>query len=117
LFLLHSCSIAKFYNASTIYIAAVADDQHAYPDCRPKFFEAFQSMIDSQEEDKVKILYPFVNKNKTDIVKLGEKLKVPWKDTWTCYKGLENPCKSCDACIERSFAFSSLNMQDPLLSN
>lgn len=115
LFLLHACAIAKFYQASEVYIAAIDEDQHSYPDCRPEFFKTFQKMIDSQEENNIRIVYPFVTKNKTDIVKLGESLNVPWKDTWTCYKGLDEPCNLCDACKERNFAFSELNIHDPIL--
>ncbi|OLS19383.1 MAG: 7-cyano-7-deazaguanine synthase [Candidatus Heimdallarchaeota archaeon LC_3] len=114
LFLLQACAMAKFYKANRIYIAAVANDQLSYPDCRPKFFQAFQEMINAQEETDIEIFYPFVTKSKIDIVKLGQELGVPWEDTWSCYQGLELPCETCDACKERIYAFESLNLKDPL---
>ena len=115
LFLLQACSLAKFYGANRIYIAAVKEDQLSYPDCRPRFFQSFQEMIDAQEETEIKIIYPFVTKSKTDIIKLGQELGVPWKETWTCYQGLKFPCEKCDACRERMDAFKNLRLIDPLL--
>lgn len=113
-FLLHACAVAVQKEANGVYIGAVKEDQLNFPDCRPAFFEAFQSMVDQQELD-LNIRYPFVHLSKAKIVQLGEKLGVPWKLTWTCYRGGEHPCGRCDACKERLEAFKVNKLVDPLI--
>ena len=114
MFLLHACAIAKANKASIVYIGAVVEDQRSYPDCRPKFFKAFENLLKAQEEYEIIIRAPFVNKTKKELIELGEKLKVPWDKTWTCYNGEKIPCGECDACVERSEAFKAVGIKDPL---
>ena len=117
LFLLHACAVAKANKASIVYIGAVAEDQRSYPDCRPIFFKAFENMLKAQEEYEITISSPFIDKTKKEVIELGEKLKVPWEKTWTCYKGEKIPCGECDACVERLEAFKTLGITDPLYKN
>ena len=112
-FLLFAAAYARQIDAKYVYIGACGDDQRSYPDCRPHFFEAFQQMINAQDEDII-IKYPFVYKSKKEIVQLGTELGVPWELTWTCYRGEEEACGECDACVERLLAFKEANLNDPL---
>lgn len=113
MFLIHACAFAVKHEAEDVYIGAVQDDQEAYPDCRPEFFRSFQELLEVQELN-LHIRYPFVNKDKTKIVEIGEKLGVPWDLTWTCYVGQEKACGKCDACLERLSAFHENNLSDPI---
>ena len=59
------------------------------------------------------ITAPFVDMNKSQIVKLGAELGVPYKETWSCYKGGEIHCGVCSSCRERKRAFQEVGVMDP----
>ncbi|MDY2801054.1 MAG: 7-cyano-7-deazaguanine synthase, partial [Fusobacterium mortiferum] len=62
-----------------------------------------------------KIEAPFVNMHKSDIVKKGLELNLPYELTWSCYEGGEYPCSKCGTCIDREKAFEINNSIDPLV--
>jgi 7-cyano-7-deazaguanine synthase len=63
----------------------------------------------------VELQAPFVDLTKAEIVKMGLELRVPYELTWSCYKGEEQPCRSCPTCIEREEAFLINESRDPLI--
>ena len=94
-------------------------DHEIYPDCRPDFvFSVTQTLKlgTGWNNDGVELITPFVHMTKADIAHLGEKLKVPYKLTWSCYKGQERPCGVCGTCVERTEAFLKADMTDPALT-
>jgi len=58
-------------------------------------------------------LAPFVEMEKSQIVKLGAELGVPYKTTWSCYRGEDIHCGVCSSCRERKRAFSQSGVYDP----
>jgi len=66
------------------------------------------------KKDKVILLTPFLHKNKTDIVKQGIELSVPFELTRTCYKNQEIACGKCGSCVERLEAFEKNGIKDPI---
>ena len=88
-------------------------DRVVYPDCRIEYTNALQTAIFLADRHLVKLLTPFIDITKADIVNIGQKNNVPWTQTWTCYKGLEKHCGSCPTCIERREAFHLAKVQDP----
>ena len=60
----------------------------------------------------IKIITPLLKLSKAQIAKLGAKLKVPFKLTWTCYKGGAKPCGKCDACLLRAQGFKEAGILD-----
>jgi len=99
-----------------VLIANHFGDRAQYPDCRKEFIEALNNTSKLGTYNKVEVLSPFNNLTKAEIVKIGIDLKLPFKNTWTCYKGLKRPCLKCGSCIERSEAFYLNNVKDPLLT-
>lgn len=63
--------------------------------------------------NKVELNRPFVDWTKADIVRRGAELGVPFKQTWSCYKGGEKHCGRCGTCIERREAFDVAQVHDP----
>lgn len=110
-------SIAVSVGANEIYYGAHADDSagNAYPDCSVEFTEYMNNAIYSGTDGQVKIIAPFVNSNKTEVVKTGLELGVPYELTWSCYNGGERPCGKCGTCIDRQKAFEANGVEDPAL--
>ena len=117
LFLSTAASIALSKDCGIIYYGAHADDAAgaAYPDCTPDFNNAMNEAIWQGSGKQLKIEAPFVNMNKSEVVKLGLDLKAPYKFTWSCYEGGEEPCGQCATCIDRAKASEINGVKDPAL--
>ncbi|HET6980342.1 MAG TPA: 7-cyano-7-deazaguanine synthase QueC [Pyrinomonadaceae bacterium] len=103
-------------NAQAIYIGAVAEDSSGYPDCRPEFYDAFQSVIDTgtKPETRITIRTPVIAMRKSEIVQQGVELSAPLHLTWSCYKESELACGNCDSCALRLRAFREAGVTDPI---
>ena len=118
LFLSFALSYADAMSASAIVIGANAIDYSGYPDCRPNYIAAMQTVAilgtkSGNENKKIKILAPLIHMSKAQIIQLGLKLKVPYHLTWSCYQGKQKPCGVCDSCILREKGFETLQIKDP----
>jgi 7-cyano-7-deazaguanine synthase len=109
------CALAVTREAGAVAFGAHAGDHFIYPDCRPEFVRAFEAMVNLAVEGlaSIEILAPFVSMSKTEIVILGDDLKVPFERTWSCYKGGALHCGTCGTCVERREAFAQANVADP----
>ena len=109
-------SWGEVMKASSIYIGAVAEDSSGYPDCRPEFYEAFQSAIDTgtKPETHLKIRTPVIHLKKSEIVQKGVELGAPLHLTWSCYQESELACGNCDSCALRLRAFREAGTTDPI---
>ena len=109
-------SYAEANECETIFIGAHSEDFSGYPDCRPQFFEAFQTVIDvgTRPETAIDLVAPFVEWSKTDIAERGLELDVPYEHTWSCYRAEAPACGTCDACAFRLQAFQRLGVEDPI---
>jgi 7-cyano-7-deazaguanine synthase len=119
IFLSFAASFAEAVGARAIFIGANAVDYSGYPDCRPKFFKAFQAALDQGlktgvEKKSIRILTPLVDMSKADIVRLGRDLGVPFAKTWSCYNGAEKVCGVCDSCRLRAKGFLDAGIADPV---
>ena len=116
IFLSYAASFAEAIGANKIFIGANAIDFSGYPDCRPAYFNSFNNTIRLGTKIKdIKILTPLINKSKSQIVKMGRALGVPFALTWSCYKGKAKPCGVCDSCKLRHKGFEGAGRKDPLL--
>lgn len=110
---------ANGMGAKYVAYAPHKGDHVVYPDCRPEFIKAMKEAIrlgTGWDYDGVELLTPFSSFTKVDVVKLGMSLTVPFKLTWSCYKGLERPCLTCGTCVERIDAFLKAGSVDPALT-
>ena len=120
IFLSFAASFAEAVGASAIFIGANAVDYSGYPDCRPGFFRAFQRALDqglktAVQKRPIRIETPLVRLTKAGIVRLGQRLGVPYGKTWSCYKGDLRPCGVCDSCRLRARGFKEAGVRDPLI--
>jgi 7-cyano-7-deazaguanine synthase len=117
IFLSFALSFAEAINAEAVVIGANALDYSGYPDCRPAYFQAAQKLFNlatkaGVEGKKIKVLTPLLHKTKAEIIKLGTKLKVPYRLTWSCYRGGARPCGTCDSCLLRAKGFREAKVPD-----
>lgn len=120
IFLSFALSYAEAIGAEAIFIGAHAQDYSGYPDCRPEFFKAFDKVAKvgtkSGVEDRgIKVLTPLLNKSKAQIIRLGNRLDLPFELTWSCYRGGKKPCGRCDSCYFRAKGFKEVGIKDPSL--
>ncbi len=109
-------SYAEANDCEAVFIGAHSEDFSGYPDCRPAFFEAFQSAIETgtKPETNIRVEAPFVEWSKTDIAERGVELDVPYEHTWSCYRENAPACGTCDACKFRLEAFQRIGIRDPI---
>jgi len=109
-------SYAEANDCSAVFIGAHTGDFQGYPDCRPAFFDAFQTVVDegTAQETTISIEAPFASGSKTAIVERGLELDVPFEKTWSCYRSEEPACGTCDACVYRLRAFEEAAATDPI---
>lgn len=118
-------------NAKFVATAVHAGDHFIYPDCRPGFIKEMNVVAITANEgfsvfpSKAELLgygdswshsaiyAPFLNKGKHDIATIGNRLQVPYEDTWSCYKGGDTHCGRCGTCTERKEAFRLAHIKDP----
>ena len=102
-------SLAEARDAHRIVLGVNAVDYSGYPDCRPDYLEAFQTLADLSSkvgrEGRGPLLWaPLVTWSKQRIVEEALRLNVPIAETWSCYSGGERPCGVCDSCRIRDDA-------------
>ncbi len=111
---------AEVLHVQDIFIGVNAVDYSGYPDCRPEYIEAYQSMANlatkaSVEGQKFTIHAPLISLSKSEIIRLGSNLEVDYSLTISCYladrKG--RACGSCDACRFRKQGFAEAGIEDP----
>jgi 7-cyano-7-deazaguanine synthase len=109
--------VAVAEHAEVVAAGMHAGDHPVYPDCRPAFLESFAAMqrvaVEGSGNPNLRLHAPFVGFNKTDIVALGARLRVPFEETWSCYEGGEVHCGRCGTCVERREAFELAGVSDP----
>lgn len=128
LFLSYALALAEVMGSGDIFIGVNAVDYSGYPDCRPRFIEAFERMANlatraGVEGRSLRIHAPLMDLSKVDIIRRGLELGVDYGLTHSCYDPLPDadrplgyrPCARCDACLLRMRAFEQLGMTDPAL--
>ena len=121
IFLSLALAWAETLNASDIFIGVNALDYSGYPDCRPEYIKAFESMANLATKAsvegglKLKIHAPLINMTKAQIISKGMELGVNYTVTHSCYdpspEGLA--CGYCDSCILRKKGFREAGVKDP----
>lgn len=119
-------ALAEVRGAQDIFIGVNAVDYSGYPDCRPRFIAAFQELANlalkatTEHGLPMRIHAPLIDCPKSEIVRLGVSLNVPFEQTVSCYdpSGREGgviACGMCDSCRIRAKAFLEAGVPDPTL--
>ncbi|EUC69783.1 MAG: 7-cyano-7-deazaguanine synthase [Alcanivorax borkumensis] len=119
-FLSLALGLAEVIDAQAIFIGVNAVDYSGYPDCRPAFIEAFQSMATlatkaGVEGRPMQIETPLMHLSKAQIIQRGVALGLDYGLTVSCYQADDhgNACGKCDSCRLRSQGFEDALVKDP----
>ena len=122
IFLSFCLAYAEVKGASDIFIGVNAIDYSGYPDCRPEFIAAFETLANLatkagvEGKETIKIHTPLIKLTKAEIIQKGLKLGVDYAMTHSCY----NPgrggisCGVCDSCQLRLKGFQEAGAKDPI---
>jgi 7-cyano-7-deazaguanine synthase len=121
IFLSFALAWAEVLDAGDIYIGVNALDYSGYPDCRPEYIAAFETMANLatrsgvEETNSIHIRTPLIALTKAQIVRRGLELGVDYSITQSCYDPAESgaACGHCDACQLRLRGFAEAGSVDP----
>ena len=122
IFLSFCLAYAEVKKAGNIFLGVNAVDYSGYPDCRPEFITAFETManlatkVGVEGKEKLKVHTPLIQLTKADIIRRGIQLGVDYSLTLSCYNPGEGgtACGICDSCILRLKGFSEAGLKDPI---
>jgi 7-cyano-7-deazaguanine synthase len=114
---------AEALGAENIFIGVNALDYSGYPDCRPEFISAFETMAKLATKAGVegtwnlKINTPLIAMTKADIIRTGTLLHLDYGMTISCYDPTRDghACGQCDSCSLRKKGFVEAGVPDPTL--
>ena len=118
IFLSYAVSYAENIGAENIFIGVNILDYSGYPDCRKEFIKSFEKAINLGIVKNIQIQTPLINLSKSEIIAIGNKLKVDYSLAHSCYDPISQDnqifaCGSCDSCILRLKGFNENGLQDP----
>jgi 7-cyano-7-deazaguanine synthase len=123
IFLALALGWAEVLDARDLVIGVNALDYSGYPDCRPAFIAAFESLASvatraGVEGARFRIHTPLIALTKAEIIRAGAELGLDYGLTTSCYDpgGGGQPCGHCDSCILRARGFAEAGVGDPLLA-
>lgn len=111
---------AEVLGADDLFCGVNAVDYSGYPDCRPAFIEAFQTLANlatkaGVEGHALHVHAPLMKLSKADIAREGARLGVDFSRTVSCYQADDQgrACGRCDACRLRAEGFAAAGLADP----
>lgn len=110
---------AEVLGSGDIFIGVNAVDYSGYPDCRPEFIRAFETMANlatraGVEGHRLHIHTPLIDLSKADIIRQGHALGLDYRQTVSCYDADDQgrACGVCDACRLRRKGFEDARISD-----
>ena len=121
-FLSLALSWAEALGACDLFLGVNAVDYSGYPDCRPEFIEAFETLANRAtklgvEDRPFRVHAPLLRWTKAQIVREAVRLGIDPGRTLSCYDPgpADKPCGQCDACVLRAKGFSEAGLVDPIV--
>ena len=120
IFLSYALGWCEVLGAADSFIGVNAVDYSGYPDCRPEFIRAFETLANlatkaGVEGRQFRIHTPLISLTKAEIIRKGSELGVDYSLTRSCYMSDEQgrACGRCDACSLRLRGFAEVGIRDP----
>jgi 7-cyano-7-deazaguanine synthase len=121
-FLAYALAFAEVTESEDIFIGVNALDYSGYPDCRPEYIRAFETMANLatkaavEGRQRLRIHTPLIQLTKAQIIQRGLELGVDYGLTHSCYDpGSDgSSCGECDSCLLRLKGFREAGVADPI---
>jgi len=113
IFLSVAVAYAASVGAEKIFYGAQGSDEPFYPDCRREFYRSFEKTAQLGTDTGITVEAPFSGLQKSEVIKLGVQLGVPFQLTWSCYLNGDKHCGKCESCMNRKKAFREAGVEDP----
>ena len=121
IFLSLALAWAEVLESFDIFVGVNFLDYSGYPDCRPEFVEAFESLANLATKAGVegtgrfRIHAPLIWSSKVEIIRQGVALGVDYSLTHSCYQPASDgaACGRCDSCLLRAQGFADAGVSDP----
>jgi len=116
LFITLGAMYAYSVGANSVFIGLSSTylEEAAFPDATEEFVSKANEMLSIYGHD-VRVYAPLIGIEKSTIVRIGNKLGVPFHLTYSCYHGGEVHCGKCPACLNRKLAFRKAGINDPTI--
>ncbi len=122
IFLSFALAWAEVLGAFDIFIGVNALDYSGYPDCRPEYITAYETMANLatkagvEGQGRYRIHTPLIDLTKAAIIRRGLNLGVDYALTHSCYDPTPNgqACGACDSCRLRLKGFREAGVEDPV---
>jgi 7-cyano-7-deazaguanine synthase len=121
IFLAYALAWAEVISANDIFLGVNAIDYSGYPDCRPEFIEAFETLANlgtkaGVEGRRFQIHTPLIKLSKAEIIRKAVELGVDLSLTHSCYDPSPEgfACGECDSCLLRLKGFLETGLKDPV---
>ncbi len=121
IFLSYALAWAEVLGATDIFIGVNAIDYSGYPDCRPEFIHAFETLANLATRVGVAgarftVHAPLLELSKAEIIARGISLGVDYSLTHSCYDPAPDgrACGRCDSCQLRLKGFRAAGLTDPI---
>jgi 7-cyano-7-deazaguanine synthase len=122
IFLSLALAFAEVCGAADVFFGANAVDYSGYPDCRPEYMRAFETLANLATKAAVggrrlTLHTPVIELSKAQIIRRGVALGVDYALTVSCYQAAPDgaACGRCDSCRLRSAGFAAAGVPDPTL--
>ena len=113
-------SWAEVLQSRDLFVGVNAVDYSGYPDCRPEYVKAFETLANlatkaGVEGHKLTVHAPLIDLSKAEIIRRGTSLGVDYSATVSCYQADERgqACGACDSCRLRREGFQAAQVPDP----
>src|SRR5206468_3495056 len=120
-FLAYALAWAEIIPAAHIFIGVNAIDYSGYPDCRPEFIKAFETLANlgtkaGVEGRRLQIHTPLIKLSKAELIRKAGELGVDLSLTHSCYDPTPDglACGECDSCLLRLKGFREARVKDPI---
>lgn len=112
LFINIAASYCEAFNIDKIIIGANKEEGETFKDNSTNFIKACNKLLKESSNNKIEVVAPLIDLNKTEIIKEGIKLKAPLEYIYSCYKGQEKHCGECESCLHLKNALTDNNQKD-----
>ena len=120
LFLSFALAWGEVIGVHDIFLGANHRDYSGYPDCRPDYLKAFETMAKlatkvGVEGQSFQIHAPLLHMEKKAIICEGIRLGIDYSQTISCYRANAQgrACGTCDSCTYRKKGFVAAHVPDP----